>query len=105
MTTSSEREHRLVGIGKCTKGVKYTFRSGKPVVIGRHASCTLVINKTPEKAGDFEYLSRLHAVVEQDSDNAWRIRDNGSSNGTAILRRGLPPAVKLSPGVGEVLRD
>jgi ABC-type multidrug transport system ATPase subunit/pSer/pThr/pTyr-binding forkhead associated (FHA) protein len=98
------REHRLIGIGRCAKGLKYTFQPGQSVSIGRHSNCTIILDKKPQEAGDFQYLSRRHAVIEQDSDGAWRIRDNNSSNGTAVFRRGLPPAVKVS-AAGEMLRD
>jgi ABC-type multidrug transport system ATPase subunit/pSer/pThr/pTyr-binding forkhead associated (FHA) protein len=94
--------HRLVGIGKCTKGIVCDLQPGEAVVIGRDADCTIVLTRTPEVDGDFHFISRQHAVIE-DERARWCIRDNGSTNGTALLRGGIPPAEALVSGVNHAL--
>lgn len=91
-------KYQLVGIGKCTRGVVYDLVPGEPVVMGRHSACTISLTGTPKDAGDLEYLSRQHAVLEDDPVHGWSIRDNGSRNGTGVLRRGIPPAIRLPMG-------
>lgn len=89
----------LVGVGRCTKGLRHLLDPGQPAVIGRHADCTIVITRTPTAGDDLGQVSRRHAVVEHEADLGWGVKDCGSTNGTALLRGGLPPAVSLSPGV------
>jgi ABC-type multidrug transport system ATPase subunit/pSer/pThr/pTyr-binding forkhead associated (FHA) protein len=54
-------------------------------------------------------VSRQHAVVEQASDGTCCVYDTGSTNGTVVLREGLPPSIVLMPGtlvpvaVGDVI--
>jgi ABC-type multidrug transport system ATPase subunit/pSer/pThr/pTyr-binding forkhead associated (FHA) protein len=97
MSTSSDRL-RLAGIGKCTKGLARLLTPGEPVVIGRHADCTIVCRTPADVSDAATMVSRQHAVVEQGSDGAWCVYDTGSTNGTLILRGGLPPSIVLQPG-------
>jgi len=104
-TTSQQVEYRLVGVGRWTKGLKHLLKPGDPVVIGRHSACSIVLTSGPNPNSDLDAISRQHAVIEEDPKQGWRIRDNGSVNGTALLRGGFPPAMKLSAGVYEQLQD
>ena len=96
MSSESDRL-RLTGIGKCTKGLARTLAPGDAVVIGRHAECTMVC-RTPADVSDGSMVSRQHAVVEQSVEGVWCVYDTGSTNGTVVLRGGLPPSIVLQPG-------
>ena len=85
--------HRLVGIGFCTKGIVRDLSRNEPAVIGRQADCAVAIRRASDGAAG--PISRCHAVVEHAPDAGWRIRDGGSTNGTALLRQGIPPTVRL----------
>jgi ABC-type multidrug transport system ATPase subunit/pSer/pThr/pTyr-binding forkhead associated (FHA) protein len=88
---------RVAGIGRLTKGLTHLLVAGDAVVIGRHSDCTLVC-RTPADASDGSMVSRQHAVVEQQPDGGWCVYDTGSTNGTVVLRGGVPPSIVLSPG-------
>ena len=96
MSSESDRL-RLTGIGKCTKGLARTLVPGDAVVIGRHADCTMVC-RTPADVSDGSMVSRQHAVVEQSVEGVWCVYDTGSTNGTVVLRGGLPPSIVLQAG-------
>ena len=89
---------RLTGIGKCTKGLARTLAPGDAIVIGRHPECTIVC-RTPADVSDGSMVSRQHAVVEQSVEGTWCVYDTGSTNGTVVLRGGLPPSIVLQPGM------
>jgi ABC-type multidrug transport system ATPase subunit/pSer/pThr/pTyr-binding forkhead associated (FHA) protein len=91
--------YRLVGVGGCTKGLTHLLEPGQPVVLGRDPDCTLVIRRQPRSTDDTAYVSRRHAVIEDDRDRGWCVHDAGSANGTALLRGGLPPSIRLQHGV------
>jgi ABC-type multidrug transport system ATPase subunit/pSer/pThr/pTyr-binding forkhead associated (FHA) protein len=95
--------YRLVGIGKCTKGVEHELQPGRAVVIGRQSDCTIVLTRTPEADREIAHISRQHAVIESDAQHRWIVRDAGSSNGTAVLRGGLLPAIAVAKGVRQPL--
>jgi ABC-type multidrug transport system ATPase subunit/pSer/pThr/pTyr-binding forkhead associated (FHA) protein len=103
MTHTSERL-RLAGIGKCTKGIARTLTPGEAVVIGRHADCTLVC-RVPADVSEAGMVSRQHAVVEQSPDGGWCVYDTGSTNGTLVLRGGIPPSIVLQPGIHYSIRS
>jgi ABC-type multidrug transport system ATPase subunit/pSer/pThr/pTyr-binding forkhead associated (FHA) protein len=88
---------RLAGIGKCTKGLTRTLESTEAAVFGRHSDCTFVC-RPPDDAPDAALVSRQHAVIEHDGHGGWCIYDTGSTNGTLILRGGMPPSMVLEPG-------
>ena len=94
MTPTDDR-HRLVGIGSCTKGIVREITKGEPAVIGRQADCAVAISRASD--GGAGPISRYHAVVEHTPDAGWRICDSSSTNGTALLRQGIPPTVRLQP--------
>ena len=89
----TDDRHRLVGIGFCTKGIVRDLSRNEPAVIGRQADCAVAIVRASDGAAG--PISRCHAVVENAPDAGWRIRDGGSTNGTALLRQGIPPTVRL----------
>jgi ABC-type multidrug transport system ATPase subunit/pSer/pThr/pTyr-binding forkhead associated (FHA) protein len=86
----------LAGIGRYTKGIARMLTPGEAVVIGRQADCTLVC-RVPADGSDVGMVSRRHAVVEQSPDGGWCVSDTGSTNGTLILRGGIPPSLVLQP--------
>lgn len=95
--------YRLVGIGKCTKGIQHVLQPGRPVVIGRQSDCTIALTRTSEANPEFAHISRQHAVLEPDTLHGWSIRDEGSTNGTAVLRGGLTPALPVAKGARQPL--
>lgn len=93
---SPDWRYRLVGLGGYTVGVRQDLTDEHPVVLGRHSSCTISITGGSE-AADADALSRFHAVVERTPDQGWSICDSDSTNGTALLRHGVPPTIQLEP--------
>src|SRR5438045_2508625 len=89
----TDDRHRLVGIGFCTKGIVRELPRNEPAVIGRQADCAVAVGRVSDGAAG--PISRNHAVVEHAPDAGWRIRDSGSTNGTALLPQGIPPTVTL----------
>jgi serine/threonine protein kinase/ABC-type multidrug transport system ATPase subunit/pSer/pThr/pTyr-binding forkhead associated (FHA) protein len=93
--TASGYGYRLVGIGRRTEGLFHELSDGKASVLGRAPECSLPI---PDEVGDGAktgLISRTHAVVELTAANRWSLHDDGSTNGTALLRQGIPPTILL----------
>ncbi len=57
--------------------------SNRPLVVGRAASCDLVL--------DFDGISQVHALVTE-HDNAYTIRDQGSTNGIYVAGKRVDAA-------------
>jgi pSer/pThr/pTyr-binding forkhead associated (FHA) protein len=90
---------RLVGIGVGTGGTICPLPEGQAVVIGRDPGCTIVLlEPTRQRQEDLGTVSRHHAVIEHISGLGWCVYDAGSTNGTAVLVGGLPPARWLPAG-------
>ena len=96
---------RLVGIGAATRGTRCTLEDGMQVVIGRDSACTLVLRSGADDEEDGASVSRHHAVIEQMPGRGWCVYDTGSTNGTAILSGGRPPARRLAPGESYALQS
>src|SRR4051812_7417382 len=96
---SARPGYTLVGIGKCTIGLTHTLEAGPPVTVGRHSDCTIAITRRPTGSADLDLISRHHALVENDPNLGWCVCDCESTNGTSILRSGLPPAIRLQASV------
>ena len=88
---------RIVGIGRCTKGLHHELTSGDAIVLGRHRDCTVAITRTLADE-DGALVSRHHVVIDSDAGLGWCVYDNSSANGTRLLKRGVPPAILLEPG-------
>lgn len=95
--------YRLVGIGTCTKGMIHDLADDEPAVLGRNADCAIPIPRASGATGTVP-ISRHHAVVERTPDKGWSICDSGSTNGTALLRQGRPPTIRLEPAQWYPLR-
>ena len=57
-------------------GHRFVWRAGTKVEIGRDPACDIVL--------DNPKVSRVHARIEATPDNAWRLVDAGSTNGTWV---------------------
>lgn len=91
-------DFRLVGAGPGTAGLEHCLERDHAIVVGRHDDCTIVL-PVPSAEFDGTTISRRHVVLEYIPDRGWCVYDTGSENGSAILVAGLPPAVRLDPGV------
>jgi len=95
----------LAGLTAGTEAVCYILTPGEAVVIGRDKECTIVVGAQTAGAASDRLISRQHAVLEDIPGRGWCIHDNGSRNGTAILRAGRLPALVLQPGVDHRLEQ
>jgi ABC-type multidrug transport system ATPase subunit/pSer/pThr/pTyr-binding forkhead associated (FHA) protein len=81
---------RLVGTSDATKGLIQSLTQDVPTLIGRDPSCTVCVGSS-----DANSVSRHHAVIEWSARDGWFLYDAGSSNGTSLLKGGMPPTLFL----------
>lgn len=91
--SSQDGRRRLVGIGAATKGIFHDLEDDSPVLVGRDPGCAIVIARAAEGGAS---VSRHHAVVEWSAKSGWCVYDSGSTNGTSLLRQGIPPTIPLT---------
>jgi ABC transport system ATP-binding/permease protein len=77
------------GVSSRSPTVVPLLDSGKPIVIGRAASCNVVLN--------FPMISSRHATIER-TNGGWAVRDLGSTNGTFVEGRRVHDVAVLRPG-------
>ncbi len=69
----------VVGIQGSLKGKRFTLLGGQPITFGRSDENDVVLRS--------ESVSRLHAELRQDEEDAFVLEDRGSSNGTWVNGR------------------
>lgn len=89
----ADMRYRLVGLGRATKGLAHALEHGGSAVIGRASDCALVVRLAVD--GSSPPVSRYHVVIEWEAGRGWIVYDGGSTNGTALLKNGLPPTIPL----------
>jgi pSer/pThr/pTyr-binding forkhead associated (FHA) protein len=101
--TAERIRFELAGMTANTEAVCYVLTPGEAVIIGRDKDCTIVVGAHSPGAESSRLISRQHAVLEDIPGRGWCIHDNGSRNGTAVLRAGRLPGLVLNPGVDHQL--
>lgn len=85
--------HRITVLTGPHRSTRLCLAKGKPCLIGRDRSCTLVLSGHPRDG----VVSRLHCLLEIEG-SCLRVRDLRSSNGTYVNGRRVEGSVILHDG-------